>query len=236
MPNLAIKATASKKTAEVYIYDQIGAGWFEEGIEASKLVPQLAALDVTTLNVRINSPGGDYFDGVTIYNALLRHPATVNVFVDGLAASAASVIAMAGHTIHMAANALMMIHQAQSIAVGTADDLRAKADLLDIGNQAMADVYAKRTGQTVAKCHDLMAAETWMTAEEALTLGFSDQTDEAMLEAAFTDTARLRAMGYQHVPQLPRRRVAAIAATARPQWEMRAASIQKVKKHLVSRS
>lgn len=180
---------AGKSSAEIFIYSEIG-GYFG-GINANDFVKDLAALGkVDTLNVRINSPGGDVYEGLPIYNALKRHPAVVNVDVDGMAFSIASVIAMAGDTIRMAKNAMMMVHETQSGAWGTAEDLRRKADLMDTVTSQIIDIYVARTGESEADIRTLISEETWMTASEALAKGFADEVTEELDMAAHFDLSR----------------------------------------------
>lgn len=157
--------------AELYIYDEIG--YF--GVTASDLVTQLAAVSAPTINVRLNSPGGDVFDGIAILNALRAHPATVNVTIDSLAASIASVIAMAGDTVTVQPGGQMMIHNAQGICIGDSADMRSLADLLDKQNANIAAIYAARAGGTADDWLSAMAAETWYSDQEAVDAGLADQ-------------------------------------------------------------
>jgi ATP-dependent protease ClpP protease subunit len=165
--------------AEMYIYDEIGM-W---GISANDVAKALVGLEASTLNVYINSPGGDVYDGIAIYNNLKRCSARVNVTVDGLAASSASFIAMAGDTINIYRNAEMMIHDAWGVCMGPASEMRRMADDLDRCSDNIADVYASRAkdsgGDTGAKkkkaWRNLMLAETWFTAEEAVAAGLADE-------------------------------------------------------------
>lgn len=173
------------KSAELYLYDFIG-GWMD-GITAKRVVDDVKALGkIETLNVHINSPGGDVFEGFAIYNVLKQHPADVIVDIDGMAASVASVISMAGDTIRMADNALMMIHNPMGGQYGTAEELRAKADLMDQIRDNMIATYDKRTKLGATKIAELADAETWMNAAEAKRLGFIDDiTDELQMAACF---------------------------------------------------
>lgn len=166
-----IEAKAAEKAADVYIYDEIGY-W---GVSANDFAVQLAALDVSTINLKINSPGGEVFDGVAIYNAIKNHPATVNVSVDGLAASAASFIAMAGDTVKMARGSQMMIHDALAICIGNAADMIETAGLLDKISETIASLYAEKAGGTITSWRDAMRAETWYTADEAVAAGLADE-------------------------------------------------------------
>lgn len=236
MPNFRIRAAANN-TAEVYIYDIIGGDIFGEGITAARLVPELQKITAKTINVRINSPGGVYFDAVTIHNALVRHPATVNTFIDGLAASSASLIAMAGERITIAENAMVMVHEAWAFAVGPAADLRKEADTLDMASEGMAKTYAGRTGQPLAKILDLMKAETWMTADDALELGFATERAPALLEAAcaYGQEHALRALGYKHFPAAAAASRKTVPINApRPQRDLRAASMERARQYLIS--
>lgn len=168
--------------ADLYIYDEIS--WW--GFGAQDLVDRLADLDnVTLLNVHINSPGGDVFDGIAIYNVLVGHQATVNVHVDGIAASVASVIAMAGDNITIGRYGQMMIHDAWGACYGNAEDMRQMADLLDKSSDNIAAVYADRAGGDPEAWRDLMKAETWFSAQEAVDAGLADEV--APLRGADTD-------------------------------------------------
>ena len=166
-----LKVTAFDGVAEVLLFDEIG--WY--GIRAEDVIHQLADVTATTINLRINSPGGDVFDGVAIMNALADHPATVNVTVDGLAASAASFIAMAGDTITMNRGAQMMVHDASGLCIGNASDMAEMVDLLDRISNTIAALYAERAGGTVEDWRATMRAETWYSAPEAVTAGLADQ-------------------------------------------------------------
>ena len=173
---------------EIYVYDEIGF-W---GITAKDFARDLKQLDPKgEINLRINSPGGSVTDGIAIYNLLKNHKAKVNTFIDGLAASMASVIAMAGDKITMPENALMMIHNPWGGAMGDADELRKTADVLDKMKTALVSAYVNKTGLADTEIADLMTAETWMTGAEALEKGFATQiTDEVNLQASF-DTSKL---------------------------------------------
>ncbi len=183
----SIKAKADQKTAEISIYDEIGY-W---GVTAKQFIGDLKALDATTIKLAINSPGGAVFDALAIYNALRQHPAAVEVTIMGVAASAASVIAMAGDTIVMPENAFMMIHNPLNLAYGNADDLREMADVLDKIGASLIGIYAKRTGLPEDEIKALLDAETWLNAEEAVTKGFADELQAELKVAAAFDMERL---------------------------------------------
>ena len=163
---------ADDDEAEVLIYDTIG-GWFF-GVNATDFVHELRDITASKINVRINSPGGRVFDGIAIYNALVRHPADIHVHVDGLAASIASIIAMAGDTVTMMQGSQMMIHDALGIEIGNAKEHRTFADFLDRQSENLSHIYAERTGKTADELREMMLAETWMFAAEAVELGFAD--------------------------------------------------------------
>lgn len=178
--------TDEDKTAEVYIYGNIGDRWNEDGVVASELVRDIAALDVGTIHLRINSYGGSVPDGLAIYNALRRHRAAVNVYIDGVAISCASYIAMAGDTITMAKNSQMMIHAPWSYAGGNAVELREQADILDRYAKAMASAYADKSGKTYEDALAILTdgKDHWFLADEALTEGFADAVGEEISVAA----------------------------------------------------
>lgn len=172
-------AKAEADTLTLEIYDAIGADWFGQGITASIVSDAMkTAGDYSCLNVRLNSPGGDLFEGVAIYNLFRSCGKPVNVSVDGLAASAASLVAMAGDTITMGVGTQMMIHRAMGGAMGYADDMRKLADILDSVSASAADIYVTRTGMKKDKVMKLMDAETWMSANEALDSGFATAVSE----------------------------------------------------------
>jgi ATP-dependent protease ClpP protease subunit len=159
--------------AEIFIYEDVGASFFG-GVTAKDFAADLKKLgSVETINLHINSPGGDVFDGVAIYRQLADHKAKIVVHIDGVAASIASVIAMAGDEIHISESGFVMIHNASAVAIGDAGEMRRLADLLDTVSGTIADVYAARTGKNRDEIRTLMDAETWMTGKEALEMGFA---------------------------------------------------------------
>lgn len=155
----------------LHLYDEIGY----YGITAADLVAELSQLQAAELTVRLNSPGGDVFDGITIYNCLAGHPARIRVQVDGLAASIASVIAMAGDEVVMSPHSQLMIHDALTLCIGNAAEMRTAADLLDRCSDNIAAVYAERAGGEPAEWRERMRAETWFSAEEAVAAGLADE-------------------------------------------------------------
>ncbi len=163
----------------IYLYGMIGGGWFEDGATADGVVQQIRDFSGATLNVRINSPGGLVFEGIAIANAMRAHPARVNIFVDGLAASIASVIAVSGDRTTMMPNSQMMIHEASGGCMGNAADMRKTAEMLDSVSENIADAYATRTGGAVGDWRNLMHAETWYNAAEAVAAGLADEVSDA---------------------------------------------------------
>lgn len=162
---------AMAEEATVYIYDEIGF-W---GTTAQGFVDELNSISAPKLNIHINSPGGEVFDGVAIHSALMNSQAHVTVFIDGIAASAASFIAMAGDRIVMARHATMMIHDAAGLCWGNPADMLAMHGLLDKLSNNIADMYALQAGGTVADWRARMNAETWYTGPEALAAGLVDE-------------------------------------------------------------
>lgn len=191
-------------TAEVRIYDEISL-W---GITADDFVRDLRALDVDAIDLRLNSPGGLVFDGIAIHNALRDHRATVTATVDGVAASIASVIAMAGDTVVMNRGATMMIHDAAGLQMGNAADMREMADILDKLSDTIANFYAGRAGGDTATWRSHMLAETWYTATEAVAAGLADQVAGEPESGGDTDDSvanRSRLIMARHRARYPER-------------------------------
>lgn len=161
----------SVDTAEVVIYDEIGY-W---GVTADDFMRDLRGLDVAAITLRVNSPGGEIFDGIAIHNLLRSHRAHVTTYVDSLAASIASVIALAGDRVVMQPHSQMMIHDGSGLVVGNAADMREMADLLDRQSDNIAAVYAEKAGGTAAEWRERMRAETWYSAAEAVEAGLADE-------------------------------------------------------------
>lgn len=175
--------------AVLSIFDDIGAF----GVSAKSFLNDLASAQGDSVRVEINSPGGDVFAGLAIYNGLRNSGKKVNVRVLGLAASAASLVAMAGDTIEMPENSFMMVHNPWGFAIGGASDMRDTADMLDKLGASLASTYAKRTGKSAEEIAALLDAETWMSAAEAVDAGFATAViSEVPVKAAF-DLDRLPA-------------------------------------------
>lgn len=203
MKGIRISNKAESRSAEILIYEDIGDSFWSEGVTAHGLLKELRALGkIDHLDIRINSSGGSVFDGTAIYNALRQHPASKTVHVDGIAASIASIIAMAGDEIRMGEGAWMMIHDPAGLAVGSADEMRATADLLDQIKDQLIGIYATRTGLSDDVIAEMMAAETWMDAAAAIENKFADVLAEPVRMAAAVAPDR-----FLHVPEILNRAV-----------------------------
>jgi len=210
-----VRAARADKPAEILVFREIGETWSNDGVTAGAFRTLLDGLgDVSEIVVRINSPGGSVWDGFAIYNALLEHPARVTVRIDALAASIASVIAMAGDRVIMGRGAQLMIHDPWQLAIGNAAQLRKAADVLEKVGEGIVDAYARRSRAARAQIAEWMAAETWFSASEAVEHGFADETlDEAddtalRLAAQFTSPRfrhpeRIAAMSQSPAPTAP---------------------------------
>ena len=198
------RAKADASGGELYLYDVIGGDFFG-GISSRDVQASLASMGaVRQLDVYLNSPGGDVFEGIAIGNLLARFPAPVTIHVDGLAASIASVIAMAGKRIAMAPNAMMMIHDPWAVSMGGADEMRKMADTLDQVAATLGQTYATRTRQTPEAVRAWMAAETWMDSATAVERGFADCIEP--------DGDEMGAPDEEEAPAAPRQRAAAVAS------------------------
>lgn len=190
-----MKQASDGKSAEIVIYDEIGFSWWGESVTAKQFLADLTALGaVDTITVRINSPGGDVFDGVAIHNALKNHGAKIITQVDGIAASIASFILMAGDEINMPANAFLLIHNAWGFAMGNAEDMRKIAADMDRIDLSIVATYVGQAGgkSTPKQIQKIMAEDRLMDADEALKLGLVDNvTSSVKLAANFTMTKRL---------------------------------------------
>lgn len=201
-----IRNATSPDEAEMLIYDEIGGWW---GATPESVLEELRGITAPNLRVRINSPGGSVFDGVAIANALRLHPANVTVQIDGLAASIASVIAMAGDRIVMTPQSQLMIHDASGMCLGNAADMAEMATLLDLQSDNIADAYAARAGGTREEWRARMQAESWYLAEQAVEAGLADEVlpasktpapDEEPALAARWDLSVFRYAGAEQAP------------------------------------
>jgi len=194
----ALQAKESEEDRSISVYDVIGADfWTGEGVTAKRIAGALRSLGKGPITVNVNSPGGDLFEGLAIYNLLREHPGEVTVKVVGLAASAASVVAMAGDTIQIARAGFFMVHNAWVVAMGNRHDLRELSEWLEPFDAAMADLYAARSGMDIKATQKLMDKETWIGGAEAVDMGFatellpSDQVEEGERKAAASAIRRL---------------------------------------------
>lgn len=170
-PNLKCVANKAAKSVDIYIYDEIGP-WYFGMVSAQGVIQELqSAGQVDQINVHINSPGGDVFEGIGIYNALKKASNNIQVNIDGMAFSAASFIAMVGDQITISENAMMMIHKGWNYCVGNADDMTDNAEFLTQIDGIIAGTYASRSGRTTEEMMSMMAKETWLSAQQALDEG-----------------------------------------------------------------
>lgn len=190
-----ISGAAAQRETEVFLYDaivddELEAEWWG-GVAPAPFVKELREIDADVIHLRINSPGGSVFAARTIEQALREHPARVVAHVDGLAASAATVVAMAADEVLMGAGSMFMIHKAWTIAFGNAADLLDTATLLEKIDGTLAATYAARTGGDVEQIAAWMKAETWFTADEAVQHGFADAVATGVQGSAAWNLAAL---------------------------------------------
>ena len=168
---LRSEAAGDSDTAHVYVYDMIDSWW---GVSATDFARTMAAIDAPNIVLHVNSPGGDVFEARAMMAAIAGHPATVTARIDGLAASAATMLTLACANVEIVEGGFYMIHKAWTFAMGNADDLRETSALLDKIDGVAIDAYAKRTGKSADDVVALLTAETWLTAEEAIEGKFAD--------------------------------------------------------------
>ncbi len=183
-----IKAEASNKSADVYIFDEIGTF----GLTAQSFIEEIKSYKDTPMSLHINCVGGDVFEGMAIYNVLKKRTAKTTVYIEGIAASMGSVIALAGDEVVMAENSLFMIHNAWGGAMGEATEIRKTAALLDKISGEIADIYTKKTNLPYNRVKEMMDEETWLSADEAFNLGFIDSISDAIKVAAKYDVSKFK--------------------------------------------
>lgn len=171
--NPEIRAAKDDVDTSISVYGAIGDTWDGNGVTARRVSAALRAIGERDVVVNVNSPGGDFFEGVAIYNLLREHKAKVTVNVLGLAASAGSIIAMAGDEIRMGEGTHLMIHNAWAVVVGNRHDLADSAEVMATFDSSMASLYAARTGLAAATVSDMMDKETWLTPADAIRDGFA---------------------------------------------------------------
>lgn len=190
-----IKAKAD--VSEIWLYEEVGF-W---GVGAKDFMAELNAIKSPKIDMHINSPGGEVFDGIAIYNGIKNHAATVTTYIDGIAASIASVIALAGDTVTMAENAMFMMHNPSGLVIGGAIDMRKVADSLDKIRDSMVGVYAAKSKKTADEIIAMLDDESWLDADEAKDAGFADVVSGKQdLSACAKFLPVLAKLGCKHIP------------------------------------
>ncbi len=192
----------TERGPEILIYDEIGPSFWGDGLSAKDFANELGELDgEEQITLRINSPGGDVFDGLTMYNSLLRHSARIVAIVEGLAGSIASVILQAADERRIADTAFVMIHDPSAMAYGTAEDLRGLADVLDATRDSILTSYVKRAGESRRdELAQAMSAETWYSASEALEAGLVSSVDPGLKVAACVNDSMIDRFKWRNAP------------------------------------
>lgn len=170
-----VKHNEEEKVTEITIYGVIGSTWFSESFSANDIDRALNEAGDNDIVINLNSPGGDAFDGISIFNRLKRHSGNVTIHVDGWACSAASIIAMAGDEIVMELGSMMMIHEAGSLVWGSKKDMRKEADVLEELEEGIIDIYNTKALIQREEIREKVDAETWMSAKTAVELGFASK-------------------------------------------------------------
>ena len=183
-----IQGKASDAVAEVYIFNEIGA----YGITAQDFISEMKEYKDTPVNLRINCIGGDVFDGMAMYNIIKKREAKTTAYIEGIAASMGSVIALAADEVVMAENSLFMIHNAWGGAMGEAEDMRKTASVLEKISGEIASIYKRKTRLSLDRIQDMMDEETWFNAEEAYELGFIDTISDSIKVAAKYDVSKFK--------------------------------------------
>ena len=198
---MALKIEAKvKDRADIWIYGDIGESWSGDSVTAKDLSDELKKLaGVKEITLRLNSPGGNVFDGLAMYNSLKKFPAKIITEIDGMALSIASIVALAGDEVRMAGNAVYMIHNPWTMTAGDSAEMRKVADQLDLVRDSLAGTYAAKTKDSASleQISDWMNAETWFNADEALKAGFVDQITDPIEIAAKYDLGRYH---YKNMP------------------------------------
>lgn len=183
-----IQGKATDAVAEIYIFDEIGA----YGITAQDFIAEMKEYKDTPVNLRINCIGGDVFDGMAMYNIIKKREAKTTAYIEGIAASMGSVIALAADEVVMAENSLFMIHNAWGGAMGEAEDMRKTASVLEKISNEIANIYKRKTRLSLDRITDMMDEETWLNAEEAYELGFIDSISDSIKVAAKYDVSKFK--------------------------------------------
>ena len=178
----------SEGIADIYIFDEIGT----YGITAQEFITDIKDLKDTPINLRINSLGGDVFDGMAMYNVIKRREAKTTVYIEGIAASIATIVALGADEVVMAENSLFMIHNAWGGTMGESKDMRKTADTLDKITGELTDIYMKKTGLSYDALAEMMDEETWLNADEAYKLRFIDTISDSIKVAAKYDVSKFK--------------------------------------------
>lgn len=189
----SVRAESKDNEATIYLYDAIG-DWY--GVSAKDFCKALAGIDAETIHLRINSPGGDVFEARAIATAIKQCGKAVVAHIDGVCASAATYVALAAGTVEMAEGSFFMIHKAWAWTAGNSDELRDLAELLDKVDDSIVADYVAKSGNKSDTIKEMMAAETWMTAQEALDFGFADSVYDGKVE----DSSRWNLSAYENAP------------------------------------
>ena len=176
------------ETADIYIFDEIGT----YGVTAQDFISEIKGLKDMPINLRINSLGGDVFDGMAMYNVIKRREAKTTVYIEGIAASIATIIALGADEVIMAENSLFMIHNAWGGTSGEAKDMRKTAETLDKITSELTDIYVKKTGLSYDTLAEMMDEESWLNADEAFALGFIDTISDSIKVAAKYDVSKFK--------------------------------------------
>lgn len=176
-------------TTEITIYGVIGDSWWEDSVSASQIDEALKSAGDNDIIINLNSPGGDAFDGISIYNRLDRHKGKVTVYVDGWACSAASIIAMAADELKMGTGAMIMIHEASTVVWGKKSDLAKEIELLSKLDDSIVDIYMTKANSEREDVQQKVENETWFTAKEAIEIGFANAIEDPVSTESTTTTA-----------------------------------------------
>ena len=206
----AIRSETDGDTATVYVYDIIDSYW---GVSANDFARTLGAITTPNISLRINCPGGDVFEARAMMAAIAEHPATITAKVDGLAASAATALTLACDAVEIVEGGFYMIHQAWTLALGNADDMRTTAGLLDKVDGVLVDGYAKKTGKSADEIVAWMKAETWFTAQEAVDAGFANSV--TAIGTAKAQASAFNVAAYANAPKA--------LTEPKPDWDAAAA-------------
>lgn len=192
-----IQSQASANFVDVYLFDEIGL----YGVTAQSFINDIKDYKEQPINLHINCVGGDVFEGMAIYNVLKKRTQKTTVYIEGIAASMGSIIALAGDEVIMSENSLYMIHNAWGGTMGEASEMRKYADILEKLSNESADIYVKKTGLPLEEVKEMMDKETWLNAEEALRFGFIDTISDAVKVAAKVDVSKFKNITSDKVKQ-----------------------------------